>query len=495
MRPGGGGVSSFALSIGALVVALSCYDPRFKSCATRCGLSGECPAGLVCKAGYCASTQALCPTSPDGSPPADQRRTDAGPDRNQADRASGGDRAADVRGGGGGDATADGRRDAVAADRPDALRDGHATDGPSDRRDGASDRAGDGRTADAGTDAARTDAGADHPGRPLKCPERHYLNVARQTCVPAHDLNGDGRADLLAVNSTDMQALLSTGTSFTKAKWFDGAFYGVVGGPSGGTFAADVTGTGFAAGIAFGDTFVAVVHTSGPGFGSWYENVAFWFINAFWGTRGTFLADVNDDGAVDMLAVNDRQIDVSLSTTYNFQMGSGWLDGDFTVYTTFFVADVDGDGAADVVATRPTSVDVFSSVGTGLLPAKSWRPSGFSGSAGTFFADVDGDGAADGVRVEQDGVWVALSTRRAFADDVRWFQGAILGDVASFVADADGDGRADFIAVNGTDVRVNLSTGASFLPASTWYTGRFAGAINTTVAPAPSSSCGTGPPP
>lgn len=486
--------------IGSMVVALSCYDPRFKSCATRCGLNGECPAGLVCKAGYCASTEAICPTNPDGGPTADQRRTDTGSDRNQPDLASNGDRAADVRTDAGQDVSAGTHGDAAldrpdaATGRPDAPGNGHAADGPADRMDGGSDGAADGRTVDARADAP-TDGGSDHAGRPPKCPERHYLNVVRQTCVPAHDLNGDGRADLLAVNADDMQALISNGTSFSKTKWFDGAFYGVVGNdPSGkGTFAADVTGTGFASGVAFGENFVAVVHTSGPGFGDWYDNVAFWFINPFWGTRGTFLADLNDDGAVDMLAVNDEQIDVSLSTTYNFQMGRGWLDGDFTMYTAFFLADVDGDGSADVVATRPTSVDVFSSLGTGLLSAKSWRPSGFVGSVATFFADVDGDGAVDGIRVEQNGVWVALSTRRAFADDVRWFEGPIIGDVASFVADADGDGRADFIAVNNADVRVNLSTGTSFLPVSTWYTGRFAGSINTTVAPVSSSSCGTGP--
>jgi len=466
-----------------MVAVVGCYDPRFKSCITHCGPSGECPTGLVCKGDYCAATGTICPNSADGSSIPDHPATDGPTDTVRTGRLSNADQAADVVAEAGRDVAPDLRRDATS-ELPDALRDHQANDGKIGSGDGSVDAAAD----QASTDA-RTDAASDRPVVAPECPPRSYLNVTLQTCIPAHDLNGDGRADLLAVNSADTDALISNGTSFTKMRWLDGPFYGIVGG----TFGADVTGSGFAAGVAFADGFVGVIHTAGPGFGSVADNFGTWFLNSFWGNRATFLADLNGDGAVDMLAVNEQQLDVALSETFNFQMGRDWMDGDFTGYDSFFLADVDGDGAADLIGIRAASVDVFSSTGKAFNAAQPLRKARFAGTVATFFADVDGDGRADGVRIERNGAWVARSTGHALADDISWFDGAMIGQVASFVADADGDGRADFIAIDDPGVWVSLSTGTAFSAPTLWYPGSFAGTINTTVAPVPSTSCGTGP--
>ena len=80
-------------------------------------------------------------------------------------------------------------------------------------------------TRDSGTDAAMGRDASSDAVRPLTCPPRTYLNVVRKVCVPAHDLNGDGRVDLLGVNTASIQAMLSDGTSFTEAPAPDGGFY------------------------------------------------------------------------------------------------------------------------------------------------------------------------------------------------------------------------------------------------------------------------------
>src|SRR5260221_5485525 len=80
------------------------------------------------------------------------------------------------------------------------------------------------------------------------------------------DLNGDGKADVIAVNGGKIDASLSTGSSF-------------VGGPS-------------------------------------------WTPRSFSGSRGTFFADVNGDGKADAIAVNDAGITVRLSNGTTFGSGT-----------------------------------------------------------------------------------------------------------------------------------------------------------------------------
>src|SRR3954469_24441964 len=166
------------------MAGLSCYSPQIPRCL-RCEADDSCPQGQTCKRGYCEAPSMSCSPVNDGAPA---------------------------------DLTSD-----VTTSDSDGEWDGAAA-----RPDGAGD--------------ARPEAGSSPPS----CPIYQYWNAVQLTCVPAHDLNGDGRADLLAVNGTDMQALISDGRSFGEEKWLDGAFYGV----AGRAFAADVTDSGFASGVA-----------------------------------------------------------------------------------------------------------------------------------------------------------------------------------------------------------------------------------------------------
>ena len=110
------------------------------------------------------------------------------------------------------------------------------------------------------------------------------------------DVNGDGKADAIVVNTTGDTARLSNGTSFGSNQTWSGAFYGTRG-----NFFADVNGDGRADAIVVGDGGVSVKLSTGSGFGSTQA----WTTNAYYGNVGTFFADVTGDGKADAIAVNN----------------------------------------------------------------------------------------------------------------------------------------------------------------------------------------------
>jgi hypothetical protein len=439
-----------------LAVVASCYRPEFNDCQLGCDPGAACPAGMTCVGQLCRTPGTTCK----GDDASTGEAREAGPD---------------------GDGDRDGNGEA-----PDALPDtgSDQPDTPADTRSDAPDGGPD-------VPADARDGGLDVPPDPLPCPPKQYRNVVRDVCVPAHDLNGDGKADLLAVTASGHHALLSNGAGFTFAKWLDGAFWGTRG-----AFAADVTGDGYADGVALAAQHVAVVSKDGTGFGNAEDYLETKL--ALLGSRATFLADVDGDGRTDVIAVRDREIWVARSMGTGFATQSRWSEGDFTDLVSAFAADADGDGLPDIIVVRPQGITVARSTGAAFLPAVIWRQSALEYGRQAFFADVDGDGRADGITLrEAKGAWVARSTGATFAEDQRWFEGALPGTAATFVADANGDGRADIIATSSTTVWVALSTGLGFSPPTSWYSGQFSAELkfDITVAPVPSSSCGVADPP
>lgn len=429
---------SWALVWGILVGAVSpaCYRLQLSDCAVRCGGDGACPTGMFCSGGRCRrSAGASCPGA---------LTTDAAPDK--ADGMSRLDGATD---GGGRDSGPD----SVRADRAsfDALADAAAP------------------TADASASP---------------CPRHMYLNVVRQLCLPVHDLNGDGRADMIAANAGEIDALLSTGRGFTFAKWFDGQFTG-----AGGVYAADVTGDGYADGVALGDGYVAVVTTGGPGFGLLTDRYySVWSNETFIGSKGTFTADVNGDGKYDVLSAHADGIVVGLSTGSRFGLSASWLTADLSGYSAIFIADMTGDGLADVILVNDATVDVAVSNGHSFGVPGSWRSSGVFGTFGTWFADVDGDGLADGVSLDASGVSVSLARSGRILPEASWYTGTIGGAAGSFLIDADGDGRADIVSLDPARISVALSTGQGFGAPAVWYVGQFRADNGVSVAPDPGLS-------
>jgi hypothetical protein len=412
------------------ITTSSCYDAGVTSCHLRCGPTNACPTGFVCSGGFCGKNALSCT---DASPPDDH---DGGSD-------------------------ADAPADAPLESTPDAADGPGDTDGPGDIGD---------------------------TGAPL-CPPRYYQNVMTGKCLRAHDLNGDGKADALALWNNGIDALISDGSKFIFRRWFQADLS-----QAKRVNADDTTGDGLADAIAFQSDFVGAYPSAGDTFGA-VQSFNVWLKPGLMGTYATQLGDVDgdDDHRADAIAVGVGGIRVALSTGLNFEPSTVWLAQDMSIYEGVYFADVDADDQADAIAVGKTSLDVYRSTGHSFGQRETWYTSRFP-----FFADVDGDGRADAVRIEMGVVWVALSdVSNTFRPEQRWYTGPAMAPDHRFLVDADGDGRADLVAMDHSEVKVALSTGAAFLAPTVWYEGQFGsdpifGKGGVTFAPDPAGATGHG---
>ena len=196
---------------------------------------------------------------------------------------------------------------------------------------------------------------------------------------------------------------------------------------------ADVNGDGKADAIAINNDGVFLRISTGYSFAPGYSN---WTGGAFYGTRGTFFADVTGDNLADAIAINDDGIYVRPSTGSGFASASNWTGYPFygdqpNTFRTYF-ADVDGDGKADALVVNSNGVSVRISTGSSFASDWNWTGGAFYGTRGTFFADVTGDGKADAIAVNDDGVFVRASTGSSFPGPaVKWTTGAFYGNAPS----------------------------------------------------------------
>jgi len=176
----------------------------------------------------------------------------------------------------------------------------------------------------------------------------------------------------------------------------------------------------------------------------------------YYGTRGTFFADVTGDGRADAIVVNEGSTTVRPSTGSGFAANQDWSGAFYGTRGTFF-ADVTGDGRADAIVSNDGGITVRSSTGTGFADNQNWSGL-FFGTRGTFFANVTGVGRADVIAVNDGGITVKASTGTSFGGNETGSNVAYYGTRGTFFADVTGDGRADAIVVNddGITVRVSL---------------------------------------
>ena len=99
-------------------------------------------------------------------------------------------------------------------------------------------------------------------------------------------------------------------------------------------------------------------------------------------------ADVNGDGAADIVVANDPSISV-------FSAGAMHTYNNITSGGTVAVADVNGDGKADIVTLDGDRVTVLLGKGDGTFRPAVFYRSGGSSSRSVTLADVNGDGHAD----------------------------------------------------------------------------------------------------
>jgi hypothetical protein len=242
--------------------------------------------------------------------------------------------------------------------------------------------------------------------------------------------------------------------------WTGGPYYGSIG-----TYFADVNGDGKADAIAVNNDTVTVRLSTGTSFGPNQD----WTGGPYYGTAGTFFADVTGNGKADAIVVNNTTITVRLSTGTSFGPNqdwtpAGWVQFPFTGVLGIFFADVNGDGKADAIVVSDTTVTVYPSNGTSFGPGQDWTGGPYYGTRGTYFADVNGDGKADAIVVNDTTVTVRLSTGTSFGPNQDWTGGPYYGTRGTYFADTTGDGKADAIAVNDSTITVRRSTGSNFGP-------------------------------
>ena len=241
--------------------------------------------------------------------------------------------------------------------------------------------------------------------------------------------------------------------------WTHEPYYG-----SRGTFFADLTGEGGADAIVVNDDKIVVRLSTGNGFG---PNQA-WTHEPFFGTRGTFFADVTGNGRADAIVVNDDKIVVRLNTGKGFGPNQAWTHEPYFGTRGTFFADVTGNGRADAIVVNDDKIVVRLNTGNGFGPNQAWTHEPYFGTRGTFFADVTGGGRADAIVVNDGGIVVRRSTGSGFDSNEVWAPQPYFGTRGTFFADVTGDGRADAIVVNDDKVTVRRSTGFNFGPNETW---------------------------
>eukprot|EP00047_Mylnosiga_fluctuans_P008344 m.258322 g.258322 ORF g.258322 m.258322 type:complete len:675 (-) comp21439_c0_seq1:195-2219(-) len=156
----------------------------------------------------------------------------------------------------------------------------------------------------------------------------------------------------------------------------------------------------------------------------------------------------------------------------SFSAGAPWLQwGTARIAAGFapLLADVDGNGALDLVLPSGSGISVLLSSGSSFAPAATWSTEPVPADAMIAVGDVNGNGQADLAFIAADCIHVALSTGRAFAPSTEWVCFSRSTIVSFMLANVHTATRADAILYSGRgNWSIASSTGTSFTPFSNW---------------------------
>ncbi len=281
------------------------------------------------------------------------------------------------------------------------------------------------------------------------------------------DVNGDGRSDVVAFDSSGVILALSDGEKFVlQGNNGDGRvskYFGYNSEIFNGACKND-------SGLNFGDEWIR-------------------------GVNPRYLADMNGDGKADIIGFGDVNCDdgtwVALSTGNGFEEPKKWIDHytdnhGINQYNLRVLQDMNGDGMTDLVVFLNRGIDVNLSTGTTFnhIPSVSLDYCNLcyvdytDNSLGRWdwgtekiqrnLADVNGDGFPDIVGFGMEGVYVSLSTgvygtytgftpKTKVLDDYDDINGWNTKDHLRTLADVNGDGKADLVAMGKGGIVVHFS--------------------------------------
>jgi len=311
------------------------------------------------------------------------------------------------------------------------------------------------------------------------------------------DVNGDGRADIVGFGNDGALVALANG-----AGGFDPGYFAVFGFgfmPRAGGWGsqdqfprmlADVNGDGRADIVAFGNAGVWVsLADGGGGFGAAYLAAAGFGFGAQaggWSSMDRFprmLADVNGDRRADIVGFGNAGAWVSLADggggfgpAYLAAFGFGFAPeaGGWSTQDRFprMLADVNGDGRADIVGFGNAGAWVALADGSGFFGAAYLAVFGFGFGAQAggwasqdrfprLMADLNGDRRADIVGFGNAGTWASLGNEAGGFDAARLVTSAFGVQSAGWsgqglyprvLGDINGDGRADVVGFGNAGV-------------------------------------------
>jgi len=305
------------------------------------------------------------------------------------------------------------------------------------------------------------------------------------------DLNGDGKADIVSFGDEGVWTSLAIGNgnfaparlvlrNFGRAQGWDPAKHV--------RLMADLNGDGKADIVAFGDAGVWTALSTGDGRFATEQLVLANFGTAQGWTPAKhvrLMADINGDGKADIVAFGDAGVWTALSAgngafapeqlvLQNFGVAQEWTPAKHVR----LMADINGDGKADIVAFGDAGVWTALAAGNGTFAPEQFVLANFGVDQGwdparhvRLMADINGDGKADIVAFGGAGVWTALSAGNgAFAAeqlvlaDFGVDQGWDPAKHVRALADINGDGKADIVAFGAAGVWTAASPGTGGFP-------------------------------
>lgn len=286
-------------------------------------------------------------------------------------------------------------------------------------------------------------------------PAANYTVGRSPYSVVAADVNGNGKIDLISANMTD--GTLSILTNGTDEIFGSNATLNVGSGSWSGAksvAAADINGDGamdlicaniggYSNSVFISGNTLSVFTNNGSGdFGS---NAT---LNVGSQPFCVITADVNGDGKPDLICANNTGN--SLMVLTNNGTGGFVLSALMSASSPISVvaADINGDGKPDLIYVNRSSVVVFTNKGSGTFAFASSFSSG-NGPIDVTAADVNGDGKVDLITADYDGNTLTVLTNDGSGNFARSATVPVGNNPYSVVAaNVNGTGKPDLICAN-----------------------------------------------